>query len=353
MTIVRLARHAMATRFEVVLLGDDPVSLRAAGEEALDEIERLESQLSLFRPTSEIAHINARAAHEPVRVTPAVFGLLQHACRLTEETLGAFDITIAPLVRCWGFMGGSGRLPGADDLATSRARVGMRLVHLDPGTLSVKFERDGMMLDLGAIGKGYAIERAVELLREAGVTSAFIHGGTSTLYGLGHPPQADSWQVEIADPRCPETPESARLVTSSLDHAAPNHTPAETARSGVSVPFATVSLCDASLSVSAVWGKSFEAQGRTFGHIIDPRTGEPANAAVLAAVVLPSATETDALSTALLTLGPAGHDDIAELRPGLRSLVAGESGRELCVKANGISVTSLADESTPGREPRH
>jgi thiamine biosynthesis lipoprotein len=339
MAIVRLARHAMATRFEIVLLGDDPVSLRAAGEEALDEIDRLESQLSLFRPTSEIAHLNARAAYEPVRVTPAVFGLLQHAQRLTQETKGAFDITIAPLVRCWGFMGGSGRMPGAEDLAAARAKVGMHLVHLDRDSFRVKFEREGVMLDLGAIGKGYAIEKAVELLREAGVSSAFIHGGTSTLYGLGHPPGADSWKVEIADPRKPETQPNPRLITSDLGgggQAPSDSTEAPPPHDEFSAPFATIGLCDASLSVSAVWGKSFTAQGRTFGHIIDPRSGEPANLAVLAAVALPSATETDALSTALLTLGPQEHGDIAKLRPGMRTLVAGGTEDGLCVKAQGL-----------------
>src|SRR5262245_34158891 len=108
MAKVTLARNAMATRFELLLHGDDPVSLRAAGEEAFDEIERLEARLSLYRPSSEIAHVNARAAREAVRVTPGVFALLEHAARLHHETNGAFDITIAPLVRCWGFMGGTG-----------------------------------------------------------------------------------------------------------------------------------------------------------------------------------------------------------------------------------------------------
>lgn len=103
MATVTLARNAMATRFEIVLHGENPVSLRAAGEEALGEIERLEAQLSLFRPSSEIAHLNVRAAREAVRVTPALFALLRQAQVLTEETDGAFDITIGPLVRCWGF----------------------------------------------------------------------------------------------------------------------------------------------------------------------------------------------------------------------------------------------------------
>src|SRR5512144_2782410 len=98
MATVTLARNAMATRFEIVLHGENPIFLRAAGEEALQEIDRLEAQLSLFRPTSEIAHLNARAAREPVRVTPALFALLRQAERLSQETGGAFDITIAPLV---------------------------------------------------------------------------------------------------------------------------------------------------------------------------------------------------------------------------------------------------------------
>src|SRR6266511_5781800 len=119
-----LARQAMATRFEIVLHGDNPVALRAAGEEAFDEIERIEAQLSLYRNTSEIAHVNARAAREPVQVSPAVFRLLEEARRLSAETGGAFDITIAPLVRCWGFLGGTGALPSADAIAAARARIG-------------------------------------------------------------------------------------------------------------------------------------------------------------------------------------------------------------------------------------
>jgi thiamine biosynthesis lipoprotein len=329
MTMVRLARHAMATRFEILLPGEDVVSLRAAGEEALDEIERLEAQLSLFKPASEISRLNSRAAREPVRVTPAVFGLLQHAQRLTQQTAGAFDVTIAPLMRCWGFMGGSGQLPRPEELAAARETVGMHLVHLDAGQFTVRFERAGVMIDLGAIGKGYAIERAVDILREAGVASALLHGGTSTVYGLGHPAEADAWKVEIPSPQCAALACTERSSLSSGDNK----------ELVSSKPFATVSLCDASLSVSAVWGKSFTVNGSTYGHIIDPRTGQPANRAVLAAVALDSATETDALSTALLTVGPDGHDQIAALRPGMRTLVAADAEGARVVSC-GISFTS-------------
>jgi len=330
----------MATRFELVLYGENPVSLRAAGEEALDEIERLESQLSLFKPTSEIAHLNAQAAYGPVRVTPSIFALLQHARRLTEQTRGAFDITIAPLVRCWGFLGGTGRLPDPKDLAAAREKVGMHLVRLNPDESSVRFDREGVMLDLGAIGKGYAIERAAELLREAGVTSALVHGGTSTIYGLGHPPEAESWKIEIPSPQNQAILATAEpLLTSNCgDNALAQTSVLANTAPGPAVPFATIELADASLSVSAVWGKSFQAQGRNFGHIIDPRSGEPSNAAVMSALILPSATETDALSTALLTLGPDGHDHIAGLRPEMKTLVAAESNGKLEVKSKGITV---------------
>lgn len=343
MAPITLARHAMATRFEAVLYGDNPVAVRAAGEEALDEIDRLETRLSLFRPTSEIAHLNARAAHEPVRVTPEIFRLLQHAQKLNRETSGVFDITIAPLVRCWGFMGGNGHVPAADDLSRARACVGMDLVHLNETDFTAEFEREGVMLDLGAIGKGYAIERAAELLREAGIQSGLLHGGTSTVYAIGAPPGAMSWKVAIADPRrASESYTGSVLVRPAIsadvrkDYGPKGDQAGDARKSGPS--FATVELRDESLSVSAIWGKYFRADGQVLGHILDPRTGRPAAGAVLSAVILPSATETDALSTALLTLGPAGHQQITGLRPGMRTLVAGEIAGQLVTRTAGICV---------------
>jgi thiamine biosynthesis lipoprotein len=304
----------MATRFEVVLHGDNPVALRAAGEEALRLVEQLEAQLSLFRASSEIALLNARAAREPVRVTPILFALLQQAQKLHEESSGAFDITIAPLVRCWGFMGGDGRMPRPEEVAEARTKVGMELVQLSPNDFTVRFAREGVMLDLGAIGKGYAVERAAEALREAGVTSALLHGGTSSVQAIGRPPGEEFWKIAI------ETPSPSKDTPPTL--------------------LAIVPLKDEAMSVSGVWGNSFQVGERTFGHIIDPRRGEPALGTMLAAVVLPSATETDALSTALLTLGRAGHERIASLRPGMRTLVVSECGGRLSVEAEGIEVRS-------------
>lgn len=296
----------MATRFEMLLYGDDVVALRAAGEEAIAEIERLEDQLSLYRPSSEIGVLNARAARGPVRVSPPVFALLQHASQLHKETGGAFDITIAPLVNCWGFMGGPGRWPTPEEVGEARSRVGMDLIFLNQGDQSVGFTREGVMLDLGAIGKGYAIECAAEILRETGVTSALIHGGTSTVYALGHPPESDYWKVALDQP-------PALMVASSI-----------------ALP--PVLLKDEAVSVSAIWGRSFVREGKIFGHVFDPRTGQPVADSVMAAVILPSATETDALSTALLISGKNGYETITNLRPAMRTLLVTHTDGKLKVE---------------------
>jgi FAD:protein FMN transferase len=307
MQTVAVARNAMATRFEIVLHGENPVALRSAGEEALEEIERIEAQLSLYQPTSEVSRLNARAAREPVRVTPELFRLLLQAQQLSRETGGAFDITIAPLVRCWGFMGGTGKTPSPEALAEARSLVGMNLVELNEKDFTVRFAREGVMLDFGAIGKGYAVERAATLLREAGVTSALVNGGTSTVYALGKPPEAEFWKVALEFP-----------AKDNLD-APREH-------------LGTVALSDEAMSVSAVWGKSFQSGGKLLGHMLDPRSGEPASRVMLAAVALPAAMETDALSTALLITGEAGIDQITTLRPGTRALVANRTEQGLETK---------------------
>lgn len=298
---VLLAREAMNARFELALHGGDPVRLRAAGEEALDEIERIEARLSLFRPTSEIAHVNARAAREPVRVSPPTFALLELAARLHRETEGAFDPTLAPLLACWGLLGrASGRVPDDQELAAARACCGLDLVRLEPAERTVRFAREGMRLDLGAIGKGHALDEAIALLREAGVTSALLHAGTSSVYALGAPPDGEAWRVEISGP--PATADHPRAALTTVD------------------------LRDAALGVSAIWGKAFTTEGRTFGHVLDTRTGRPAEGALLAAIRLPSATEADALSTALLTLGAGGLEKLRRLRPGVQAWICRMDG---------------------------
>ena len=319
MKTVQLACQAMATRFEFVLHGEDEKSLRAAGEEVFEEIIRLEGELGFYQSASEISRLNAGAGHHPVRVSPMLFELLEKSLELTQQTSGAFDITVGPLMHCWGLAGGEGRFPSDDELVKAMKLVGPKNIILDRSDYSVRYTSEGTQIDLGSIGKGYALDIAAEWLRDAGIDSALIHGGTSTTYAIGSPPDQEAWRIAIVRPQdgpvlsqSGEAPEESNIL-------------------------ATVELRDSSLSISAVWGKSFELNGELYGHVVDPRTGRPVTGAYLAAVVAPSATVTDALATALLTLGSEGQAQLTDAFPELRMLVAEPGGEsDYRVSSHGI-----------------
>ncbi|MCS7187960.1 MAG: FAD:protein FMN transferase [Armatimonadetes bacterium] len=257
MECVRLATFAMRTRFELVLVGNDENHLRAAGEEALREIVELERLLSRFKHDSDIGRINRLAAHQPVRVDARTFQLLQRVKQLSRETNGAFDITVGT----WW-----------EQHSAAKAIVGVDNFLLDEEAMTVKFTKEGLRLDLGGIGKGYALERAAKLLRDAGIENAFLHGGTSSVFAFGCDQNGNSWQVAIAHPINGET-----LTTVTLDNLG--------------------------LSVSAS-----HSAPRTphLAPTINPLTGEPVTHTLLAAVLLPSPTDAEAWSTALLVLGEEG-----------------------------------------------
>lgn len=284
-----IAAEAMRTRFEIVLADDrDPGALWAAGEEALDEIARVETELSAFRDESALAEINAEAAERPVRVDGVVFRFLLRAGELSAALDGAFDLSVGALVDLW-----RRRDPSPEELAEAAARVGFaRLVCLDAAQSTVTFSTPGVRLDPGAIGKGYALDRAAEILREVGVASALLHGGTSSVCAIGAPPGAAGWGVAIAHPA-----DSKQTL-------------------------ARVLLRDQSLGVSAPHGRVIQRDGKSIGHVVDPRTGEPVAHTALAAVVTASATDADAASTALLVLGAEGMKLVAERLPGASLLVA-------------------------------
>lgn len=261
---VRLALMAMATRFELVLPGDDPVRRRAIGEAALAEIAECEAAISPFRAGSLIARCNRQAGGAPVRVGPITFALLV-ACRdLHRATGGAFDPTIGPVLRALGRRG----VPPADPagLAEARALVGMDAVELDPAACSVRLPRPGMALDLGAIGKGHALELAAEVLRQHGVGCALLHGGTSSVLALGAPPGLPGWRIAVGP--WPDPP--------------------------------VVTLRDGALSVSAPTQPGHAPDAAPTAHVVDPDPAGagPRHAAV--AVLAADARTAEAWSTALL-----------------------------------------------------
>lgn len=270
-----LAREAMATRFELLLWGEDEAGLRAAGEEALREIEWSDAQLSRYRPGSAVSWLNAGAGGRPVRLDARVLRLLEECRHLSEATLGAFDPTVGPLLRAWGFVGGKGRLPDPDQVEAARHLVGMeRLeVRLEEGT--ARLAHRGMEVDLGSIGKGFALDRAMGVLEGHGVGQALLHGGTSSVHVLGLGANGGPWRIGWRVPGC-----SPEVEVITLEAPA--------------------------FSVSAPHGKSFVHAGQTLGHVLDPRSGTPVEGRLSAAVGSASSAACDALSTALLVLGEAG-----------------------------------------------
>ena len=302
MKTVKLAQYAMATRFELVLHGDDETDLRAIGEEVFNEISALSEQLNYHCPDSEVSHINANASLGPVTVEPGLFRLLQETKLIHKLSGGAFDITVAPMMRCWGFADGPRLVPSPRALAEARQCVGMDWVHLDADNFTVQFERSGVQVDLGAVGKGYALEIANEVLREAGVASALIHGGTSSVCAIGTPLDGEFWNIAIEHPDT-AVPDHERIV-------------------------AMAKLQDESFSLSAGWGKAFEENGVSYGHVMDPGLGQPVQNALLAAVALSGGTASDAWSTALLVAGGAGLAALGK---------AGENSRSLLLLPDGNS----------------
>jgi FAD:protein FMN transferase len=300
------ARQAMGTSFELALVGADLVQLRAVAEEALAEIESLERRWSAFLSGSQVSHLNRCAARVPVRVEPALFDLLVRARALGIETGGAFDPAIGALMDAWGFRRGPPCAPADADLALALACSGMDNVRLDSDRCTVSFSAAGLQLDLGAIGKGAALDEAAAVCRAAGIQAGLIHAGTSTVLGFGEPASGAGWRVGI--PR----PEVAQAGCRAADLESGG---------GCGSLLGEVILRDEALSISAVWGRTLTHEGMTYGHVLDPRTGRPVGHHFMAAVVAGHGFEADALSTALLVGGAPLQDHLEATRPGLRSLV--------------------------------
>lgn len=305
---IRSALRAMGTRFELVLFGERETYLKTVAEEVFREITRLESRLSYYQESSDITDINLHAHKQPVMLDPPLFELLELAMRIWEATEGAFDLTVAPLLACWGFVGGAGKMPSEEEVQEALERVGMQHVSLNPEDHTVSFDRPGICLELGAIGKGYAIDQAVEMLRDFEIESALLHGGTSSVYAIGSPPNAEEWKIGI------QSPEKESLL-------------------------AEVWLKESSLSVSAPRNKGFDHHGKRYGHVVDPRTGSPVPEHLLSAVTCPSATLGDALSTALLVSGNA-------LLPSLEPLLLGGEALFYSIDAEGNRILKRQKEES-------
>ena len=179
--LVHLSRKAMAGEFEICLPISQAGETTAAALGALDLIQALERQLSYFKPESEISQINRTASEREVEVEPRLFALLQLAMKVWRESDAAYDLTATPLWEAWGFARRAGAVPSPEQLAIAREQVGSEFVELDPRKSTIRFHRPALRLNLGSIGKGYAVDRAVESLLGEGVTDFLVHGGYSSV----------------------------------------------------------------------------------------------------------------------------------------------------------------------------
>jgi thiamine biosynthesis lipoprotein len=299
MTLVRYARAAMGTVFEVVMPFGHGLPTEAVNE-SLDLIDALEGQLSIYRESSEVSELNRRALSEAVVVEGGLFGLLQRSVSLSAATDGAFDVTAGALVQAWGFFKGPRRVPRDDERTAALARTGWRHLILDPGQRTVRFAVEGLQINLGSIGKGYALDRVATHLREAwGEPAGLIHGGKSSVYGLGTPPgESRGWSVGLEHPWNPER------------------------------PLATVYLRDRAMATSAATYKHLVHEGKKLGHILDPRTGWPAQGIASATTICPEAAEADALATAFYILGVEGTAAYCRDHPEVGAILLREGAAE-------------------------
>lgn len=314
------SRPAMGSYFEVRLPAPLPGALELATR-MLDLIEQLEAQLTIYRDDSEVSHLNASAADGPVEVEAGLFDLLDRALAISRATGGAFDVAAGSLSDAWGFVRGPKRVPEPAELARAREQTGSRYLRLDAEHRTVAFDREGLRINLGSIGKGYAIDRAVGLARDYWLpTSCLLHGGQSSLFALGSPPWmfGGHWEVTL-------------------------HNPFEPTR-----PLGIVRLRNQGLGTSGTTFQHFEQGGRSYGHILDPRTGEPPDRGPLSVTVIaPSATEADALSTAYYLLGPeAAHDHVGR-NPGIGAIFVEPSRGDGQPRITTIGLGPLSFEPDP------
>jgi FAD:protein FMN transferase len=255
---------AMGATFSIVLYGSDQASMNQAIDAAFEEAHRLDALLSNYRPTSEWSLINREAASRPLTVSPELFRLLSDCIDYSRASEGTFDLTVGPLMRAWGFFGGGRHVPSPDEIHDALELVGYRHVELDTTNRTVRFDRPGVEIDPGGVGKGYAVDRMAEVLRARGIRNALIAASGSSIFGLGNPPEEPrGWPISVADPW-----DRRKDATQ-------------------------VFLRDVSLSTSGTYEKSFRAGRHRYSHIMDPRRGVPAESAAQVTVIAPRAIESE------------------------------------------------------------
>src|SRR5579863_983009 len=268
--LVYKKKYAMGTVFEIAAYDQSSEHASNAIERAFHEIVRIDDLLSNYKPDSALSNLNRSAHFHAEKVPPDLYRVIDQSMHFSELSDGKFDISVAPLVDLWkAALRGEGT-PTPARQEEVRGCVGYEKIELTPPD-QISFRSPCLQLDLGAIGKGYAVDRAAEVLHSLGIRDALINAGGSTMLAMGSPPNETAWLVHLRDP------------SSKIDPQ--------------------VMLKDESVSTSEQTAPSLLGNDSA-GHIIDPGTGMPLKTVFAVSAVSKTATESDALSTTLLLLGP-------------------------------------------------
>lgn len=282
---------AMGTEYTLYLYARSCDEAEATAQQAFDEIDRIEDLLSHYRDGSELSRINHEAGGREVTTDPEVFRFLESAFAWSERSEGAFDMTVGKLMKKWGFFNSRGAVPSDAELREARSQVGWEKVRLNRQRRTVRFLSPGMELDPGGIGKGYAVDRAIRVLSKAGVRTALVSAGSSSVYALGAPPGMPGWRIQVPDP------------------------------SNEECVISEIFLRDTSLSTANRSQKCFFEDGHLYGSIMDPRTLRPSEGVLQVSAIAPSALDSDVLSNALFVLGPEGSASFLEEFPQFSALM--------------------------------
>ncbi len=290
-------RVVMGTLARVVAIAPDEAAARAAIAAACAEQDRIEALMSYHQNDSELARLNREAAGGPVRVSGAIFAVLEQAQHFSALSDGAFDVTVGPLMDLWRAAGEANQPPTEAELAAARGRTGWRHIVLDPNASTVHFKVQGMKVDLGGIAKGYAVDRSVEVMKRHGAIGGMVDlGGNIRCFGLAPHGQA-RWYVAVQDPNVgPDDLQAGRAPV-------------------------VLRIGDGSVSTSGHYRRFVTVAGRKQSHIVDPNSGYDNEALASVTVIAPDATSADALSTAVSVLGRAKGLQLIEKLPNMEAIL--------------------------------
>jgi FAD:protein FMN transferase len=310
-------KFVMGTVFEIVAYDASPARASAAIDDAFQEIVRLDGIMSNYKAGSDLSRLN-RAGHFHAEIVPTdLYKVIEESLRYSRLSEGKFDITVGPLVNFWKAIMRGDRAPSSAEEERLRTCVGYEKIVLVPPDL-VNLRSPCLQIDLGAIGKGYAVDRAVQVLRSRGISSALVNAGGSTMYSMGCPPGQPAWRVRVRDPSNRIHPE--------------------------------VMMLENSVSTSEQTAPSLLGEDSA-GHIIDPETGLPVRTTVAVSAVAKTATASDALSTTLLLLGDKKGRELVNAMLGTAAIWISPDG-QVETATSGPQIV-LATESANVRDGSH